>query len=53
MQILHLHLGYPKRGDQTRTLRRRWRGIAKERVLHEEFGPVPVDVFVIDVGSEP
>lgn len=47
---IHLCLGYPKRGDEIRTLRRKWRMVAKERVLHEEFGPEPVDVFCIDVG---
>lgn len=47
---IHLCLGYPKRGDESRTLRRKWRCVAKETVLHEEFGHIPVDVFVIDVG---
>jgi len=47
---IHLCLGYPKRGDESRTLRRKWRMVAKETVLHEEFGPEPVAVFCIDVG---
>jgi len=47
---IHLCLGYPKRDDESRTLRRKWRGVAKETVLHEEFGNSPVEVFAIDVG---
>jgi hypothetical protein len=50
---IHLCLGYPKRGDKEKTLRRKWIGSpAKENVLHEEFGDNPVDVFVIEVGVE-
>lgn len=48
---IHLCLGYPKRDDAERILRRKWRCIAKETVLHEEFGAVPVEVFVIDVSA--
>jgi len=47
---INLCLGYPKRGDESRTLRRKWRMVTKEMVLHEEFGSEPVEVFCIDVG---
>ena len=47
---IHLCLRSPKRGDETHILRRKWRLVAKEVVLHEEFGPEPVEVFCIDVG---
>ena len=47
---IHLCLGYPKKGDESRILKRKWRPITTEMVLHEEFGDAPVDVFVIDVG---
>ena len=49
---IHLKCGYPKKGDTTRIIKRKWTLIAKERVLHEEFGPGPVEVFVIDVSKE-
>ena len=49
---IHLCLGYPKRGDESRVLRRKWRMVAKETLLHEEFGPEPVEVFCIDVGCK-
>ena len=47
---IHLCLGYPKKGDDSRVLKRKWRSIAMETVLHEEFGDEPVEVFVIEVG---
>jgi len=47
---IHLCLGYPKKGDDSRVLLRKWTMIAKEVVLHEEFGADPVEVFVISVG---
>jgi hypothetical protein len=47
---VHLYCGYPKRGDTSKLLVRKWTGIAKETILHEEFGDKPVDVFVIGLG---
>lgn len=44
---IHFFLGYPKKGDQTRVIKRKWTMIAKETVTHGEFGDKPVDVFVI------
>lgn len=46
---IYLCLGYPKAGDESHILRRKWRLVAKEVVLHEEFGSKPIEVFVIDV----
>lgn len=48
---IHLWCGYPTKSDTSKLLRRRWRLVAKERILHEEFGPEPVEVFCIDVGE--
>lgn len=48
---VHLWLGYPKGTDTNKRLIRKWKGIARETVLHEEFGPEPVDVFVIMLGE--
>lgn len=48
---IHLCLGYPKKGDESRTLKRRWRCVARETIVHEEFGYDPVDVYVIDVAE--
>jgi hypothetical protein len=28
-----------------------WQMVAKETIVHEEFGPSPVEVFCISVGS--
>lgn len=44
-------LGYPKADDSTRRLIYPWRGFARERIAHPHFGPDPVEVFAIVVGS--
>lgn len=49
---IHLLLGYPKKDDKSRVLKRKWTLVSKETVLHEEFGANPVEVFVIDVSQE-
>ena len=49
---VHLLMGYPKRGEKSRTLKRKWRSVSIASVLHEEFGALPVEVFAIDVGEE-
>lgn len=46
---IHLFRGYPKRGDESRTLRRQWRGYTRETRQHPHFGPDPVQVLAIDV----
>lgn len=46
---IHLCLGYPKKGEDSKVLKRKWRMIAKETILHEHFGDKPVEVFCIDV----
>ena len=50
---VHLLLGYPKRGDESRTIRRKWAGYREVELTHEEFGPLPVDVLAIDVSRVP
>lgn len=47
---VHLWLGYPKKTETDKRLICEWKGIALEIVLHEEFGPKPVEVFVISLG---
>lgn len=44
--------GYPKRGDDSRTLRRTWKGCTKKMIRHAHFGQGLVSVYAIDV-SEP
>jgi len=44
-----LYLGYPKRGDESKIIKRRWSLVAKETILHEEFGDEPVEVFCISI----
>ena len=48
---IHLWLGYPPRTDTTKLLRRKWELVAKERVQSDEFGPDPVECFVISVSK--
>lgn len=46
---IHLFLGYPKAGDESRVLRRKWNGYQKETITHPHFDNVPVEVLAIDV----
>lgn len=45
--------GYPKRGDLGNRLVFPWRGYTELTLLHEHFGPDPVEVFAIDVSGDP
>jgi len=45
-----LLLGYPKAGDESRTLRRRWKGYREKNITHPLFGE-NVPVFAIDVSE--
>jgi hypothetical protein len=49
---VHLLLGYPKAGDESRIIRRKYKGYTVGIVLSEEFGSNPVVVFKIDVSEE-
>ena len=46
---VHLYRGYPKRGDRSRILKRKYRGYVVKKIEHEHFGTEPVWVFAIDV----
>jgi hypothetical protein len=46
---IHLLRGYPKRGDESRILRRQWRGYEVRRIRHEHFGARAVRVLAFDV----
>lgn len=48
---IHIWKGYPPKTDTTKLLRRKWQMVAKETIVHEEFGAKPVEVFCISVGS--
>lgn len=50
-EVIHLYLGYPKRGDESRTLRRKWNGFKKVTRTHPHFGTDPVEVLAIDVSQ--
>lgn len=43
-----LLLGYPKAGDESRTLRRPWKGFTEKTIVHPHFGG-QAEVFSIDV----
>ena len=50
---IHLLRGYPKRGDESRILRRAWNGYKIEMIQHPHFGDKPVRVLAIDVTKWP
>lgn len=41
--------GYPKRGDESKMLRRPWKGYEIQEITHYHFGEHPVIVCAIDV----
>lgn len=45
--------GYPKTGDETRAMFRKWNGFKIETITHEHFGKEPVRVLAIDVTQLP
>ena len=44
-----LPLGYPARDDTARRLVRPWRGYTIKTITHPHFGPLPMQVYAIDV----
>jgi hypothetical protein len=46
---IHLTRGYPPKSDESRRLRRIWRGFERRTITHPHFGPDPVEVLAIDV----
>lgn len=48
---IHLLRGYPKRGDESRILRRQWRGFDVRKIRHPHFGARAVRVLAFDVGG--
>ena len=46
---IHLKLGYPKRGDMSRTIIKKYNGFKLKSITHKHFGDKEVDVFAIDV----
>jgi hypothetical protein len=49
---VQLHCGYPKAGDSSRIIRRRWKGFFEETIVHNHFGGRLVPVFSINVAEE-
>lgn len=47
--VIEICRGYPKRGDESRRLRRPWLGYLKKTIIHPHFGPDPVEVYAIRV----
>lgn len=43
--------GYPAAGDTARRLSLPWRGYRVSTIQHEHFGPLPVEVFAINVSK--
>ncbi|MBF0329949.1 MAG: ASCH domain-containing protein [Nitrospirae bacterium] len=48
---IHLLLGYPKKGDTSRILRKKWKGYKKTVISHKHFGNC-VLVFAIDISVD-
>jgi hypothetical protein len=46
-----LTLGYPKRDDHARRLVLPWRGYTIKTITHPHFGPMPVEVYAINVSQ--
>lgn len=46
---IHIMMGYPKKGDTSRTIVRAWWGVKVKTITHPHFGGRPVQVFAIDV----
>jgi hypothetical protein len=49
---IELLLGYPKKGDESRTIHRAWNGYEIKTLTHPHFGDKPVEVLAIDVTKE-
>lgn len=48
---IELTLGYPPKGDDSKRLRRPWRGFTRKTITHPLFGVEPVEVYAIVVNS--
>ena len=49
---IHLYLGYPKKGDDSKVIKRRWTAYPPQRqIIHPEFGDQKIWVYVIDVSQ--
>lgn len=49
---IHIKLGYPKRGDNTRTIKFKWNGFKIKEILHPLFGNEKKEVYVIDLSEK-
>jgi hypothetical protein len=49
---VHLLLGYPARDDESRIIRRPWRGYESRNIWHPQFGPGIHRVFAISVAVD-
>lgn len=48
---VHLCLGYPKTGDESRVLKRKWFAPPQIEITHKHFGERPVIVYAIKVSE--
>ena len=48
---IHLLWGYPKKYDESRIIRRVYRGYTVKTITHKHFGDMPVSVFAIKVST--
>jgi hypothetical protein len=51
-ETITLLCGYPRRGDESKTLILPWRGYEPIGITHPHFGKFPVDVYAIRVEKE-
>ena len=47
--LIQISNGYPKKGDDSRTIERPYKGYKVIKIKHKEFGNVAINVFAIRV----
>jgi hypothetical protein len=47
--VIEIHCGYPKQGDTSKIITRKWSGYYMALIHHDHFGKDRVKVFAIDV----
>lgn len=51
-QEVHIKLGYPKRGDESRTIKFKWNGFKIKEIRHNHFGENKIKVYAIDLNEK-
>lgn len=46
---IHIKLGYPKKGDQSRTIKFKYNGFKIKKIRHNHFGENEIKVYAINL----